>query len=86
MAVKKEVLEEILNEEPVTEPEEEKVTIRLPLTKEDQRDVFVRVNQRTWQIQRGVTVQVPKCVQEVLEHSEEAMLEAMEYQSKVQKD
>ena len=66
--------------------EEELVTIRLPLLRDDQRDVFVRVNHRTWLIKRGVAVQVPKCVQEVLENSERAELEAMEYQAKVQRE
>ena len=61
--------------------EERKVQIRLPLTKDLQDDVFVRVNQRTWQIKRGVTVEVPECVAEVLEHAEENMLAAIEYQN-----
>ena len=62
------------------------VNIRLPLTKELQSDVFVRVNERTWLIKRGQTVTVPKCVVEVLEHAEEAEMYAMQYQmSKEQK-
>ena len=60
--------------------EEEKVSIRLPMTKELQDDVFVRVNQDTWLIKRGATVQVPKCVVEVLEHAEEAALAGLQYQ------
>jgi len=74
---------------PVEEPEiieapqeEEMVTIKLPLTRGEQNDVFVRVNQRTWQIKRGVTVTVPACVAEVLEHSEEQTLAAIEYINK----
>ena len=72
--------------EPQEAQEEKLVKIRLPLTREDQGDVFVRVNHRTWLIKRGVTVEVPECVEEVLRNSETAMLEAMEYQGKVQKD
>lgn len=34
-------------------------------------DVFVAVNGRAYQIQRGVTVKVPKCVADVLEQSME---------------
>ena len=60
---------------------EELVKIRLPLTKEDKEAVFVRVNERTWLIPRGVSVEVPACVVEVLNHAEDAMLESMEYQS-----
>lgn len=71
---------------PETNEQEEKlVTIRLPLTRENQKDVFVRVNHRTWLIKRGETVQVPECVVEVLNNSEKAILEGIEYQSKVQK-
>ena len=66
-----------------TESGEKLVSIRLPLTKEHKEDVFVRVNHRTFLIQRGVTVEVPACVAEVLKHSEDAMLAAMEYENKV---
>lgn len=59
---------------------EEPVTIKLPMTKDLKDDVFVRVNQRTWQIQRGVKVQVPRCVAEVLENAEEAERVSMLYQ------
>ena len=77
MATPKKAVEE---PEIIEAPQEErKVQIRLPLTKELQDDVFVRVNQRTWQIKRGVTVEVPECVAEVLEHAEENMLAAIEY-------
>lgn len=83
MAMKKDAL---IDEPAVEEAEEEKVTIRIPITRENQADVFVRVNQRTWLIKRGVSVTVPKCVVEVLENSENAMMEALEYQNKVQRD
>lgn len=69
----------------VNELGEKLVTIRLPLTRENQKDVFVRVNHRTWLIKRGETVQVPECVVEVLNNSERAILEGIEYQNKVQK-
>ena len=59
---------------------EELVTIKLPMTKDLKDDVFVRVNQRTWQIQRGVKVEVPRCVAEVLENAEEAERASMLYQ------
>ena len=65
---------------------EKMVTLRIPLTREGQQDVFVRVNHRTWLIKRGETVEVPECVAEVLRNSENAMMEAIEFQSKVSKD
>lgn len=54
-----------------TTSREKMVTIRLPITKGEQGDVFVSVNNRTWLIQRGVNVKVPACVAEVLKHQEE---------------
>ena len=66
----------------VLDPMEELVTIRLPLTKDNEADVFVRVNQRTWLIKRGEIVTLPRCAAEVIEHSEEALRESIEYQRK----
>jgi hypothetical protein len=72
---------------PETEkPAEEKlVTIRLPIIKDDDRDVFVRVNERTWLIKRGETVQVPECVVEVLNHSDDMAMQAREFQRRMEK-
>lgn len=69
----------------MAEAKEKMVKIRLPLTKYEQDDVFVRVNTRTWLIKRGVEVEVPECVVEVLNHAEEQMLESLEYQNKAQR-
>lgn len=62
---------------------EETVRIRLPKTKELQDDVFVSVNNRTWLIQRGVYVDVPACVAEVLQHAEEMAEEAIRFDAEV---
>lgn len=59
------------------------VTVRLPKTKELQDDVFVSVNQRSWLIRRGETVEVPVCVAEVLQHSEDMAQEALAFESRV---
>lgn len=40
-------------------------------------DVFVAVNGRTFQVQRGVDVEVPECVAEVLRNSETQNAEAV---------
>ena len=56
------------------EPTEEKDTVVIRLFKDNQRykaPVFVGVNGVTYLVQRGVDVEVPKVVAEVLEHSEE---------------
>ena len=53
------------------------VKIRIPRTKADQEDVFVSVNLETFLIKRGVEVEVPDYVAEVLRHQEEALEEIM---------
>lgn len=60
---------------------EESVTIRIPVlpTDEGAGDVFVSVNDRTYQIKRGVSVTVPWNVAEVIRQSEEMTLRAVEY-------
>lgn len=59
---------------------EKTVKIRIPKTKKDQDDVFVSVNDRTWQIQRGKEVEVPECVAEVLLHQQEMEEIAMAFE------
>ena len=49
---------------------EKSVKIRLPKERREQEDVFVGINGRTWLIRRGVEVEVPVCVAEVLENRE----------------
>lgn len=60
----------------MAEVKEKLVKIRIPRTKADQEDVDVFVNERSWRIKRGVDVEVPECVAEVLRHQEE-MLETI---------
>ena len=64
---------------------EKMVKIRLPKTKELQDDVYVSVNQRNWLIKRGESVEVPACVAEVLQNSENMASEAMAFDSRVSK-
>ena len=63
---------------------EKLVAIKLPLTKTERDDVFVRVNRRTWQIKRGEWVRVPECVQQVLDNAEQALEDSILYQEKNQ--
>ena len=60
------------------------VKIRLPKTKELKDDVFVSVNFRTYQIQRGVEVEVPDFVAEVLENQQKMLEEIMLFEEKMQ--
>lgn len=52
------------------------VTVRIPRTSPKQEDVFVSVNNYTCIVKRGVDVQVPDFVAEVLRH-QEAMMETI---------
>lgn len=69
------------NTEKKIEATEEKVKIRLPITRTETDDVFVAVNGRTWLIKRGVEVEVPPCVVEVLRNQEEALRKAYDFQA-----
>ena len=57
--------------------EVKKVKIKLPKIKGETADVFVSVNNYTCVIKRGVEVEVPVFVKEVLDHQEE-MLEIID--------
>ena len=70
---------------PETEKKEKTVKVRIPKTKEQTDDVFVSVNNRTWQIMRGVEVEVPECVAEQLMHQQELLEEAMAFEEKATK-
>lgn len=58
------------------------VKIRLPKVKADQEDVFVSVNDYTCIVKRGVEVEVPVFVAEVLQHREEMLERILEQESK----
>lgn len=60
-----------------TAVKEKMVKIRLPKTKADEDDERVWVNHRSWQIKRGVEVEVPECVAEVLRNREKALEDIM---------
>ena len=57
---------------------EKLVRIRLPLIPgvKNQEALFVACNERSWVIPRGVEMEVPECVVEIIRHSEEAMYTA----------
>lgn len=77
--------EEVKNEEVVVKATRSKKTeeeqailpktykIRIPRERDNNEDVYVSVNDRTWVIKRGVEVEVPACVAEVLRHQEEML-------------
>lgn len=59
--------------ETVKATKEKTVKIRIPRTSAKEGDVPVWVNERSWMIKRGVEVEVPECVAEVLRHKEEIL-------------
>lgn len=65
----------------VKEAAEKMVKIRIPREKANQEDVFVSVNMKTWLIKRGVEVEVPECVAEVLRHQEEMLEQIMIFEA-----
>ena len=66
---------------PAADPGPKMVKVRIPRTKKDQEDVFVSVNLNTYIIKRGVEVEVPDFVAEVLRHQEEMLEQIMEFES-----
>ena len=70
----------------IEETTEKMVKIKIPRDRNNDSDVFVSVNMRTWQIQRGVEVEVPECVAEVLQHREDMLDVAYRYNAKASSD
>lgn len=70
---------------PETEAKEKTVKVYIEKTREQQDDVFVSVNSRTWQIMRGVEVEVPECVAEQLMHQRKMQAEAIAFEEKATK-
>ena len=66
-------------EKKTTEMAEKMVKIRLPRNRKEEDDMFVSVNERTWIIKRGIEVEVPECVAEVIRNSELMQEEAYEF-------
>lgn len=67
-----------------TVAKEKTVKIRLPKVRGDEADVYVSVNERSWLIKRGVEVEVPECVAEVIRNQELALEKADEYNESVE--
>ena len=62
-------------------PNEPLITINIPITRSEKEDVWVAVNGKSIQIKRGVDVEVPLCIAKALEHSQNMLVEAMEYEA-----
>lgn len=56
-----------------TTAREKLVKVKIPRERGNDADVYVSVNDRSWLIKRGVEVEVPECVAEVLRNQELAL-------------
>ena len=63
-----------------------KVKIKLPLTRTEKDDKWCAVNGKPFLIKRGVEVEVPDYVAEVLRHEEEMLTIGMEYEAEASKN
>ena len=59
---------------------EQKVKVKLPLTRTEKDDVFVGLNGKNYLIKRGVEVEVPHGVAKILERREKMLSLAMEFE------
>ena len=81
MAEKKETVQNKPEEkETVEKKPEKKVLIRLPLDRQNKEDAVVWVNERRFLIKRGVPVEVPESVAEVLKNKEEMEIIRFQYE------
>ena len=62
------------------------VRIRLPIERDNKEDKVVWVNDRRFLIKRGVPVDVPESVAEILENEEKMLSVRYEYERKMQID
>lgn len=72
-------------EKVVPTTEEKRVTIRLPLSREEREDVYVGLNGNGYLIKRGVNVDVPAGVAEILRRREEMLEKAFAYEDQLEK-
>lgn len=70
----------------VKKEEVKKVRIRLEKRRDDAEDVYVAVNGKAYLIKRGEYVEVPESVAEVLQHKEEMLTLAMEFEDQAKGD
>ena len=65
-----------------TAPKGEKmVKIKFDLTRHEKDDIYVALNGKTYLIKRGVEVEVPEGVVEILKHKEEMLAQAIEFEA-----
>ena len=61
----------------------ETVTVTVPLTRENSSDVYLCINGKSIQIQRGVAVELPKAYAKLLARSMHEQRKAYEFEEKM---
>lgn len=60
------------------------VTINIPISRNNEGDVYVGLNGKTWLIKRGEDVKVPLGVAKIIRRSEKALAKAIAYEKQAQ--
>lgn len=66
-----------------TNKTEKKVKIKLPITRTEKEPVYVAINGKPYLIKRGVEVEVPAGVAEILKRKDDMLVVAMDYEESV---
>lgn len=85
MATAKAAVEETLEQEVKLPSPDDIISIRIPRERADQEDKVVWVNERRFLIKRGVPVNVPRCVADILAKEESMMQYIFDFESRVQR-
>ena len=64
----------------MAEQKQKMVKVKIPRTRKDQEDVLVYLNMKPYTINRGVEVEVPEGVAEILKHQEEMLEKIMQFE------
>ena len=64
----------------MAEQKQKMVKVKIPRTRKDQEDVLVYLNMKPYTIKRGVEVEVPEGVAEILKHQEEMLEKIMQFE------
>lgn len=64
----------------MAEQKQKMVKVKIPRTRKDQEDVLVYLNMKPYTIKRGVEVEVPEGVAEILKHQEEMLERIMQFE------
>lgn len=85
MATAKAAVEETIEQEVKLPSPDDIISIRIPRERADQEDKVVWVNERRFLIKRGVPVNVPRSVADILAKEESMLQYIFDFESRVQR-